>query len=125
MKCRNGKWFFPLDFDMLSETIKHAKSGDIIHIDWGEYKQSGGGLDILMNLTEQEIDTICVMMDVCQRKYDCDKCGNQEYCTSAWKKFARVKKQSPQSHAPDEIGGTDEPSEGQALGSEKAEEGES
>lgn len=33
--------------------------------------------------------------------------------------------ESPKRHAPDKIGGTDEPSEGQAMGSERADEGES
>lgn len=45
---------------------------------------------MIIDLTRDEVQTMLVIIDVCQRGKCCKVCGNNAQCDSVWKKLAAV-----------------------------------
>ena len=41
-----------------------------------------------MELTKDEVQTLLVLIDVCQQHHACRECGTKAHCDSVWKKLA-------------------------------------
>lgn len=85
---------------------------------------------ILARLDRLNKETYAITQELCCNMTCCPECHIDDFthcegCSISKELDAWEKKQSPQNHATQELGSEDEPSEGQALGCEKAEEGES